>query len=222
MSLLESFQQQLAAHRQLAYAINKQIAYDPELSGEEYHACAAYVKACQELGLSVEAPFNGQDTAFRAVVRRVEKPVCRVALLAEYDALPDIGHGCGHSANGAMSLLAAAAFHFMDGANVAVEYTYDANGNLKKDYNKKIVNIAYNSLNLPDGLQFTNGNTTSYVYDAAGEKLSVTHQTAIAGVVIPMTSVMTPLAPAQISTTFKTDYCGNVIYENGVVSRILT
>ena len=116
MSLLESFQQQLAAHRQLAYAINKQIAYDPELSGEEYHACAAYVKACQELGLSVEAPFNGQDTAFRAVVRRVEKPVCRVALLAEYDALPDIGHGCGHSANGAMSLLAAAAFHFMDGA----------------------------------------------------------------------------------------------------------
>mgnify|MGYP002412146070 FL=1 len=37
-----------------------------------------------------------------------------------------------------------------------------------------------------------------------------------------MTSVMTPLAPAQISTTFKTDYCGNVIYENGAVSRILT
>jgi len=110
----------------------------------------------------------------------------------------------------------------MDGANVAVEYTYDANGNLKKDYNKKIVNIAYNSLNLPDGLQFTNGNTTSYVYDAAGEKLSVTHLTAIAGVVIPMTSVMTPLIPAQISTTFKTDYCGNVIYENGAVSRIVT
>ena len=118
--------------------------------------------------------------------------------------------------------LYAGAFHFMDGANVAVEYTYDANGNLKKDYNKKIVDIQYNALNLPDGLQFTNGNTTSYVYDAAGEKLSVTHQTAIAGVVIPMTSVMTPLTTAQISTTFKTDYCGNVIYENGVVSKILT
>ena len=118
--------------------------------------------------------------------------------------------------------LYAGAFHFMDGANVAVEYTYDANGNLKKDYNKKIVNIVYNSLNLPDGLQFTNGNTTNYVYDAAGQKLSVTHLTAIAGVVIPMTSVMTPLTTAQISTTFKTDYCGNVIYENGVVSKILT
>ncbi|HHV64190.1 MAG TPA: RHS repeat-associated core domain-containing protein, partial [Peptococcaceae bacterium] len=85
--------------------------------------------------------------------------------------------------------LYAGAFHFMDGVNVAVEYTYDANGNLKKDYNKKIVDIAYNSLNLPDGLQFTNGNTTSYVYDAAGQKLSVTHLTAVAGVTVPMTSV---------------------------------
>ena len=71
-------------------------------------------------------------------------------------------------------------------------------------------------------MQFTNGNTTSYVYDAAGEKLSVTHQTAVAGVTIPMTNVMTPLTAAQIFSTFKTDYCGNIIYENGNVSRILT
>ena len=35
--------------------------------------------------------------------------------------------------------------------------------NLKQDYNKKIVDIQYNALNLPDGLQFTNGNSTSYV-----------------------------------------------------------
>ncbi len=60
------------------------------------------------------------------------------------------------------------------------------------------------------------------MYDAAGQKLSVTHQTAVAGVIIPMTGVMTPLSPAQILQTFKTDYCGNVIYENGAVSRILT
>jgi RHS repeat-associated protein len=60
------------------------------------------------------------------------------------------------------------------------------------------------------------------VYDAAGQKLSVTYQTAVAGVVIPMTNVMKPLTNAQISQTFKTDYCGNVIYENGAVSRILT
>ena len=118
--------------------------------------------------------------------------------------------------------LYAGAFHFMDGANVAVEYAYDTNGNLKKDYNKKIVDIQYNSLNLPNGLQFANGNTANYVYNAAGQKLSVTYQTAVAGVIIPMTNVMTPLTTAQISQTVKTDYCGNVVYENGAVSRILT
>ena len=74
------------------------------------------------------------------------------------------------------------AFQFVDGANDVTEYTYDANGNLKKDYNKKIVDIRYNSLNLPDGLQFTNGNTTMYTYDAAGNKLGVAHQTAVAGI----------------------------------------
>ncbi|HBX21779.1 MAG TPA: type IV secretion protein Rhs, partial [Porphyromonadaceae bacterium] len=93
------------------------------------------------------------------------------------------------------------AFHFMDGANVATEYVYDKNGNLIKDYNKKIVDIQYNALNLPDALQFTNDNTTSYMYDAAGSKLSVTHQTAVAGVTIPMTSVMTPLATTNILAT---------------------
>jgi len=114
------------------------------------------------------------------------------------------------------------AFQFTDGANITTEYIYDKNGNLKKDYNKKIVDIQYNSLNLPDGLQFTNGNTVNYIYNAAGQKLSVTHRTAIAGIVIPMTNVMQPLTPANILATTSTDYCGNVIYENGALSRILT
>jgi len=46
------------------------------------------------------------------------------------------------------------------------------------------VDIRYNSLNLPDGLQFTNGNTTMYTYDVTGNKLSVTHQTAVAGITL--------------------------------------
>lgn len=59
--------------------------------------------------MAVEEHFTGQKTAFRAVVSRAQKPVLKIALLAEYDALPGVGHGCGHSANGAMSFLAAAA-----------------------------------------------------------------------------------------------------------------
>jgi RHS repeat-associated protein len=71
-------------------------------------------------------------------------------------------------------------------------------------------------------LQFANGNTIDYVYDAAGQKLSVTHRTAVTGVVIPMTGVTPPLAPAQIFSELTTDYCGNVMYEDGELSRILT
>ena len=84
------------------------------------------------------------------------------------------------------------------------------------------MDIRYNSLNLPDGLQFTNGNTTMYTYDAAGNKLGVTHQTAVAGITIPMSSEMITLTPEQIYSSFKTDYCGNMIYENGELSKILT
>ncbi len=97
-----------------AFALNYQIANDPELSGQEYHACAAYAALCRSLGMEVTEHFANEPTAFKAVVRRVEKPVMKIALLAEYDALPGVGHGCGHSASGAISFLAAAALQHMD------------------------------------------------------------------------------------------------------------
>lgn len=52
-----------------------------------------------------------------------------------------------------------------------VGYTYDANGNLKSDSYKGISNIAYNHLNLPALVTFTNGNTLEFIYDAGGNKL---------------------------------------------------
>jgi len=70
-------------------------------------------------------------------------------------------------------------------------------------------------------LQFQNGNTTSYLYSNDGVKRKVTHQTAIANVVIPMGSIQ-PLSSGQIAYTSTTDYCGNVIYEDGILSKILT
>lgn len=79
---------------------------------------------------------------------------------------------------------------------------YDANGNLVKDLNKKITNIQYNYLNLPNRIEFEDGSSISYLYDAAGTKPRVVH--SIAG---------------NITTT---DYCGNVIYENGIPKTLLT
>lgn len=93
-------------------------------------------------------------------------------------------------------------FEFNDGANADIEYEYDANGNLVKDLNKKILNIQYNCLNLPSRIDFESGNSVSYLYDANGTKLRTTH------------------VIGNDSTT--TDYCGNVIYENGVAAKLLT
>ncbi|WP_458409424.1 RHS repeat domain-containing protein [Bacteroides congonensis] len=93
-------------------------------------------------------------------------------------------------------------FEFKDGANENMEYSYDDNGNLKQDLNKKITDIQYNCLNLPSRIEFGDGNCISYLYDAEGTKLRTTH--VIDG----------------ITTT--TDYCGNAVYENGVLYKLLT
>ena len=63
------------------------------------------------------------------------------------------------------------AMDFKDGADKAVEYAYDANGNMTRDRNKKIQSISYNILNLPSEVKFDDGHITRYTYDAAGTKL---------------------------------------------------
>jgi RHS repeat-associated protein len=55
--------------------------------------------------------------------------------------------------------------------STATGYTYDANGNLKSDPHKGILNITYNFLNLPEIIQFDNNNRIEFVYDATGMKL---------------------------------------------------
>ena len=92
-------------------------------------------------------------------------------------------------------------FEFKDGAKLATEYTYDANGSLIKDLNKGI-EIQYNLLNLPSQVKFSDGSTITYTYGADGVKLRTVHK--IGGV------------------TTTTDYCDNVIYENGTAKQLLT
>ena len=93
-------------------------------------------------------------------------------------------------------------FEFKDGVDLSTEYEYDENGNLTKDLNKNKTAIQYNCLNLPSRVMFANGNSISYLYDAAGRKLRTVH-------VLEGDSVTT-------------DYCGNVVYENGVPQILLT
>jgi amidohydrolase len=68
----------------------------PELGYREHHAVAQLTGLLREAGIAWEAGLAGTPTAFRAVVNgQARRPA--VAILAEYDALPEIGHGCGHN-----------------------------------------------------------------------------------------------------------------------------
>ena len=98
------------------------------------------------------------------------------------------------------SLLYNGSFDFTDGANADVEYFYDANGALVKDLNKGISNIEYDVLGNLKCITFSNGFKTKYVYDAAGNKLRTTHESAV---------------------TNTTDYVGNFVFEDGKLDKYL-
>lgn len=68
----------------------------PELSGEEYFASGLLVNRLKNNSFDVEYPYLGIKTAFRATYDS-HIPGPAIAFLAEYDALPEIGHGCGHN-----------------------------------------------------------------------------------------------------------------------------
>jgi amidohydrolase len=75
-------------------ALSGRIHGNPELGLKEIRACAWQVALLRKWGLKVQTPFAGLSTAYRAVVGRGKPVFC---LMAEYDALPDIGHACGHN-----------------------------------------------------------------------------------------------------------------------------
>ncbi|MFZ6663667.1 DUF6443 domain-containing protein [Peijinzhouia sedimentorum] len=90
---------------------------------------------------------------------------------------------------------------FKDRTIEAIQYTYDANGNLITDLNKEISHIRYNRLNLPDSIRKSDGNSISYRYDAQGNKLS---QRVWSGSTLQHTR----------------HYLGNYFYENDTLQHI--
>lgn len=74
-----------------------QFIYDnPELGFEEHKSSQAHVDILKKHGFEVEENYLGFPTAFRATYDS-GKPGLTVSYLPEYDALPGIGHGCGHN-----------------------------------------------------------------------------------------------------------------------------
>ncbi|MDU3336376.1 M20 family metallopeptidase [Paraclostridium bifermentans] len=88
-------------HKELC-EISDFIYHNPELGNEEYKAVEKLTSFLQEHNFEIETEFLGIKTAFRATYdSNKEGPI--IGYLCEYDALPEIGHGCGHNMIGAMS-----------------------------------------------------------------------------------------------------------------------
>ncbi|SFC36315.1 RHS repeat-associated core domain-containing protein [Flagellimonas taeanensis] len=88
-------------------------------------------------------------------------------------------------------------YGFKDGADQAIEFTYDPNGNLQSDANKGVTNITYNHFDLPTEITLDNNpnKKVNYVYAADRTKLR---------------KIVVDGGPPAT-----TDYAGNYIYENG-------
>lgn len=87
----------------LAYNLNRFLAKNPELSGEEYKAVSKIREILLKYNFEIEENLGGIKTSFRSAFR--EKSKINIGVLMEYDALENIGHGCGHCGSAAISLL---------------------------------------------------------------------------------------------------------------------
>lgn len=92
--------------REELISLSKKIHENPELAFKEYKAVENITRLLDKHGFKIEKGIAGLDTAFRAEYKgKGDGPT--IAYLAEYDALPEIGHGCGHNLIAAISTGAA-------------------------------------------------------------------------------------------------------------------
>ena len=100
---------EVASRRELLIDVSRRIHDHPELGYEEHQAHDLLTGALEDAGLETVRHAHGLDTAFTA---RAGTDGPEVAVLCEYDALPGLGHACGHNLIAAAGLgagLAAAA-----------------------------------------------------------------------------------------------------------------
>lgn len=95
------------------------ILANPELGYEEHFSSNAHKTLLEKHGFTVEMPYMEMDTAFKATYD-TGKEGPTIAFLSEYDALPGIGHGCGHNLLGTTST----------GAGILLRYLEDFTGKI--------------------------------------------------------------------------------------------
>ncbi|WP_342539343.1 M20 family metallopeptidase [Sporosarcina sp. FSL K6-1540] len=84
---------------------SQEIHANPEIGNEEVYASAKHVALLEDAGFEVKTAVAGHETSFYAV-KDSGKEGPTIAYLAEYDALPGLGHACGHNIIGTTSVAA--------------------------------------------------------------------------------------------------------------------
>lgn len=93
-ALKQAVRDRVVAHRGELLALSRRLHDHPETAFEEHRAAAWCTEALRGHGFTVTAPAYGLATAFDA---RLGDGPLTVALVCEYDALPGLGHACGHN-----------------------------------------------------------------------------------------------------------------------------
>lgn len=100
--------------------LSNQIHSNPELSLKEFKAAEWLTSELEKYGFKIQKGIASLETAFKAVYQVGERKKPVICLMVEYDALPDLGHACGHHMSGVASVAAAIAL-----SKVAKEYELD-------------------------------------------------------------------------------------------------
>jgi amidohydrolase len=108
-------QEKLNAIRARLIDLSRRIHANPELGFEEHKAVSWISESLSDTGFQVNTGICGLPTAFAAIAG---KGPLHISICAEYDALPDLGHACGHN------IIAAAAV----GAGIAASHVADEVG----------------------------------------------------------------------------------------------
>lgn len=101
----QTISEQIDVNKDTLEQVASALYHQPELLFEEYYASQLLTEKLSQLDIDVQIPYGNLDTAFCATIGQNSGPT--IAILAEYDALPEIGHACGHNLIAASALGAA-------------------------------------------------------------------------------------------------------------------
>lgn len=108
--------------------------------------------------------------------------------------------------------------NYPDLADEEQEYFYDSNGNQIANLDKDLVTVRYNCLNLPDTVQFGNGNRIIHYYLSGGERIRTVSRTYTTALSVPLDVVTVRSDPHIESVETR---LGSLIYTNGTPDRLL-